>query len=271
MSRLFWGAKTVFDNTPQPFKQNALVEGTKAVNGDLGNALAAVFELMEMQEEGAGLDNQMFTDNGHDGPSPNTTLYFRVKKALKIGSTIVTNLGDIGGVVSGTQGATYSLMWYKLNALFEKLIPPSRRAKKVEYSAWYSWTVAKKAVPGGSLEAILTGIMRQKMYGAVGGFTKAGITFGTGGITGFLVNSTAAWIGPKLDLIFGQDLQTFAKALHWFAFLEKVVGRGTGKGPARRILDVIWTELSLGKTSGITLDQVVSEPRGWLVLADLMG
>ena len=84
------------------------------------------------------------------------------------------------------------------------------------------------------------------------------------------MNSAAAWISPKLDAIFGQDVQTLAKGLHWFGFLEKVVGRGVGKGPSRKILDVIWTEVALGKTSGVTLDEVIGEPRGWLVIADLM-
>lgn len=270
MSTLGSGVRTVLNNTPDPFKQNAMVEGVKLVDENLGNSLAAVFELMEMQPEGAGLDNPMFTGNGHEGPSPRTAEYFRAKKMLKIGSVIGTNLLNIGGLSSLGQGGAYGLMWYKLNALFEKLVPSSRRGKKVEYAAWYSWTVAKKAVPSGSLETMMTAIIRQKMYGTAGGLTQAGITFGTGGLTGYLVSSTAKWIGPKLDQIFGQDVQTLAKGLHWFGFLEKVVGRGVGKGPSRKILDVIWTEIALGKTSGVTLDEIISEPRGWLVIADLL-
>jgi hypothetical protein len=270
MSRLFSGAQTVFNNTPDSFKTGALVEGVKAVDENLGNSLAALFEVMEMQPEGGGLDNPMFEANGHDGPSPRTTEYFRAKKMLKISATIGTNVLNIGGLSSLGQGGAYALMWYKLNALFEQLVPASRRAKKVEYSAWYSWTVSKKGVPSGSLERMMTAIIRQKMYGTVGGLTQGGIAFGTAGLTGYLVSSTAKWIGPKLDQIFGQDVQTLSKGLHWFAFLEKVVGRGVGKGPSRKILDVIWTEIALGKTSGVTLDEIIPEPRGWLVIADLM-
>lgn len=270
MSTLSSGVSTVLNATPQPFKTNAVVEGVKSVNEFYGNSLAAIFELMEMEPQGAGLDNPMFTDNGHEGESPNTTRYFRYKKSLKIASTIITNLGDLDGISSGIEGTTYGLMWYKLNALFSKLVPPSRQAKKIEYAGWFDWTVTKKAVPSGSLEAMLTAIIRQKMYGTVGGFTKAGITWGTGGFTGYIVKSGAKWIGPKLDQVFGQDVQTLAKGLHWFAFLEKVVGRGVGKGPALRILDVLWTDLALGKTSGITFNDIIPEPRGWLVLADFL-
>lgn len=61
-----------------------------------------------------------------------------------------------------------------------------------------------------------------------------------------------------------------AQGLHWTAFREQVVGGGRGKGPALRILDVIWTELALGKVSLPKLADVVKEPRGWLVIADLL-
>src|SRR5579883_250341 len=165
MSTLSSGVSTVLNATPQPFKTNAMVEGVKSVNEFAGNSLAAIFELMEMEPQGAGLDNPMFTDNGHEGESPNTTRYFRYKKSLKIASTIITNLGDLDGISSGIEGATYGLMWYKLNALFSKLVPPSRQAKKVEYAGWFDWTVKKKAVPSGSLETMMTAIIRQKMYG----------------------------------------------------------------------------------------------------------
>ena len=270
MSKLVSGLSKAYDMTPTAFKQNASVEVLKLINEHAGNLLGAFFDILN-SEDAAILMNPMFVGNGHDGESPATLRYMEMKKIMSMGSSIVTGLGDIGGITSGLQGTAYSLMWYKLNALYEKLIPPSRRAKKVEYAAWYSWTVAKKAVPGGSLEALLTAAIRQKMYGAVGSFTKAGVTFGTGGVTGYLVNSaTAAWIGPYLDSKFGQDTQTIAKALHWFGYLEKVVGRGVGKGPSRKILDVVWTEVALGKTSGVTLDDIIPEPCGWLVIADLL-
>ena len=269
MTRFASAAATVVNATPTPFKQNAAVEGVKLIDENLGNSLAAVFELMEV--EGADLlDNPMFTDNGHDGPSLRTRQYFRAKKLMQVTSIIATNLLDVGGVVSAGQAGSYGLVWYRLNALFKQLIPPSRQAKKAEYAAWYSWTVEKKAVPMGSLEALMIAAMRQKMYGVASSSTKAGITFGTGGFTGFIVNSTASMIGPKLDQYLGQDVQTLAKGIHWKAFCEQVVGRGTGKGPARRILDVIWSDMSLGRASAVSLDDIIKEPQGWLVIADMM-
>ena len=57
----------------------------------------------------------------------------------------------------------------------------------------------------------------------------------------------------------------------FYGFVERVVGRGTGKGPYRRILDVIWTELSIGRVLGYTVDDILPEPRGWIVIADLLG
>ncbi|HEX7390673.1 MAG TPA: hypothetical protein VF286_11210 [Acidiphilium sp.] len=261
---------TAISYIPTPFKANAAVEGVKAINETAGNTLAGIFDLMLGEEEGNGLDNPHFEQNGHEGLSPNTRTYFQVKQGLKIASTIAVSVADVGGLASAAQSGAYSVMWYKLNALFEKLVPPSRRGKPATYSAWYSWEVAKKAVPKGSLESQMTAIMRQKMYGAAGGATKAGITWSTGGITGYFVSSASAVIAPYLDRMFGQDLQTLAQGLHWFAFLELVVGRGQGKGPALRILDVIWTEMALGRASLPPVAVIVREPRGWLVIADLL-
>ncbi len=113
-------------------------------------------------------------------------------------------------------------------------------------------------------------ILKQKMYSGGGSAVKAGITFGTGGWIGYFVNSAAASITPKLNAIFGQDIPPLAQGLHWFAFLETVVGRGAGKGPAMRILDVVWEQFAIGKGSGVSLADIIKEPRGWLVVADLL-
>jgi hypothetical protein len=255
---------------PTPFQTNAIVEGVKAINETAGNFLAGLFDLMLADPEEEALDNPHFTQNGHEGPSPKTTAYFQAKRALGAVSTIAVNVADAGGFASAAQSGAYGLMWYKLNALFQKLVPPSRRAKPAVYATWYSWEIAKKAVPKGSLEARMTAIMRQKIYGAAGGATQAGITWGTGGFTGYFVSSAAATIAPYLDKLFGQDIQDLAQGLHWFAFLELVVGGGRGKGPALRILEVIWTEMALGRVSMPTIHEVVREPCGWLVIADLL-
>ncbi|MDE2574228.1 MAG: hypothetical protein KGL55_02855 [Rhodospirillales bacterium] len=263
-------ARTAVSYIPTPFKLNAAVEGVKAVNETAGNTLAGLFDLMMADPEGNGLDNPYFTQNGHEGPSPKTALYFQVKKGLKVLSTMAVSIADVGGLASAAQSGAYGLIWYKLNALFDRLVPPSRRGKPVVYGAWYSWEVARKAVPKGSLETRMTAIMRQKMYGAAGGATKAGITWSTGGITGYFVSSASAVVAPYLDSLFGQDIQTLAQGLHWFAYLELVIGRGQGVGPALRILEVIWTDIALGRASMPAMRDVVREPRGWLVIADLL-
>jgi hypothetical protein len=261
---------TAISYIPTQVKLGAVSEGVKAIHGGTGNFLSGLFELITAEERDTTLDNPFFTQNGHDGPSPATVEYFEVRKGLKILATMGTAIGDIGGIVSVGQAGSYGLTWYKLNALFEKLVPPSRRAKPVVYAHWYSYEVAKKAVPAGSLETRLRAIIRQKMYGTASGTTKALITFGTGGWTGFFVNSAATWIAPTLDSWFGQDIIHLAQGLHWFAFLETVVGRGRGKGPALRILEVIWEELGLGKVSLPSIAKIVREPRGWLVIADVL-
>jgi hypothetical protein len=270
MSQTLSNASKAVSYIPTAFKANAAVEGVKAINENAGNLLAGLFDIVLADPASPELDNPFFTQNGHDGLSPKTNTYLSLLKNLRMAGTIATSLGDVGGVVSASQSGAYSLMWYKLNALYEKLVPPSRRSKAVVYSGWFSYEVAKKAVPKGSLETHMTAIMRQKLYGAAGSATKAGITFSTGGLTGYFVNSAASTFAPYLDSWLGQDTQTLAQGLHWFAYLELVVGGGRGKGPALRILEVIWTEFTIGRAFLPALADIVREPRGWLVVADLL-
>ena len=248
------------------------VEGVKLVNEDAGNLLAGVLELWTADDDPAVLDNPYFAQNGHDGESPNTRNYLQQKKVTGVVGTLGKNLLDIGGVTSASSGLQHSLVWYRINALFTKMIPASRRAKPPEYAAWYSWTVAKKAVPAGSLEIQMTRILRQKMYSAVGNATQAGIAFGTGGLMGIFVNASCSQLQGKLDSLFGQDVQTLAQGFHWHAFRESVVGGtfGGGKGPAWRILEVVWEQFGIGHGIAHSMDDIVREPCGWLVIADLL-
>ncbi|MEO3386113.1 hypothetical protein [Mesorhizobium sp. CAU 1741] len=267
---LYSAAQGAVRYVPTAFKANAAVEGVKLVNEDAANLLGGLLDIMMEEDDGTGLDNPKFAENGHDGDSPATARYFRAKKTFGALGTMAVAILDQSGLQGGAQAASSAHVWYRVNALFTKLVPPSRRAKKVVYASWYSWEVAKKAVTSGSLEIQMTRILRQKMYGTAGGATKAAVAFGSGGVVGFFVNSAASAWQDKLDEVFGQDVQTLAQGLHWFAFLETVVGRGKGKGPALRILEIIWSEFALGKGSGVTLDEVVREPKGWLVIADLI-
>ncbi|HEY6271633.1 MAG TPA: hypothetical protein VIX19_06510, partial [Terriglobales bacterium] len=111
-----------------------------------------------------------------------------------------------------------------------------------------------------------------KVYGAAGGATKAGIAFGTGGLLGIFVNAASSQLQERLDSIFGQDVQTLAQGLHWYAFREAVVGRvhGGGRGPAQRILELLWQQFTLGHGGLVAIADVVREPHGWLVIADLL-
>lgn len=248
------------------------VEAVKAVDEDYGNLLGGILDIALSDDDPAALDNPFFTQNGHEGESPHTNGYLYAKKCLGVVGTIGTSLLDAGGITSGASAAQSSLIWYKINGLFEQMIPPSRRAKPPEYAAWYSWQVAKKAVPAGSLEIQMRQILRQKMYCASGGATKAAIAFGTGGLVGIFVNAASSQLQDRLDSLFGQDVQTLAQGLHWFAFRESVVGRafGGGKGPACRILQILWNQFAVGRGSMVSLDSVIREPRGWLVIADLL-
>jgi hypothetical protein len=250
----------------------AAVEGVKAVHENAGNLLGGVLDICLADAEDDALDNPHFTQNGHDGPSPNSNRYLFAKKGLGFAGTIATSLADAGGFTSGAVAAQDSVVWYRINALFQKMIPASRRAKPPQYAAWYSWEVARKAVSAGSLEIQLTRIMRQKLYSGAGGATKAGIAFGTGGLLGIFVNAAASQVQEGLDAMFGQDVQTLAQGLHWMAYREQAVGRiaGGGNGPANRILDVIWQQFALGHGGAVTRKDIVSEPRGWLVIADLL-
>lgn len=254
------------------FALNGVTEGVKALHGDTGNIVGGIFELITAEAEGEGLDNPLFQQNGHDGPSPGTVEYFNAKKALKILGTLPLAKLDIGGVVSTGEAINTGIVWYRINALFEQMIPPSRRAKEPTYNrtGWFSWEVAHKAVSAGSLEIRMRQILKQKLYSGSGSGLKAAITFGTGGWIGYFVNSAGATIAPALNAWLGQDIPPLAQGLHWFAFAESVVGRGVGKGPAMRILDVIWEQFAIGKGSGVSLAQIIKEPRGWLVIADLL-
>ena len=117
---------TVVSYIPTKVKLGAVSEGVKAVHEGAGNFLAGVFDLITAEETDTTLDNPFFTQNSHDGPSPATVDYFSIRKGMLVLATMGVALGDIGGIVSVGQGGAYSLMWYKLNALFEKLVPPSR-------------------------------------------------------------------------------------------------------------------------------------------------
>src|ERR1022692_2056569 len=171
------------------FALNGVSEGIKAVHGDTGNIVGGVIELITAEAEGEGLDNPMFEQNGHDGPSPKTVEYFNMKKALKILGTLGVAKLDIGGLVSTGETINTGIVWYRINALFEQMIPPSRRAKEPAYNktGWFSWEVAHKAVSAGSLETRMRQILKQKMFSGSGSAAKAGITFGTGGWIGYFV------------------------------------------------------------------------------------
>jgi hypothetical protein len=276
------GIATAISYIPVPFTTNAVTGIVGAVSEPAGNFLAGIFDVMLADPEEAALDNPFFTQNGHDGPSPKTALYFQTKRSLGVVTTIGANLANATGGASLVQSAASSAVWYKLNTLFKKLVPPSRRAKPAVYAAWYSWEVAKKAVPRGSLEARMTAIMRQKMCTAAGSATQGAISvatsFAAGPLVGYFVSSATATVSPYLNQLFGQDVQDLAKGLHWFAFLELVVDHANaltkrpsgGKGPALRILEVIWTEIALGRASKPKIEEIVREPCGWLVIADLL-
>jgi hypothetical protein len=272
-----------------PFVTGGAVELTKAIAGDeYGNSLSVLIEVITDGQETRGnwLNNPHFAANGHDGSSPNTAKYFLVKKSAMVAGSIVGAFDPTGGGVNVATGAfnTYAarLMWTKISGLFEQMI--TRRgmgAKPPVYASWYSWTVAKKAVPPGSLETQMRAIIKQKMWGAASGVGKMGTGAGgvaastmltpfIGQVVGYFINSVGGLAGKALDKVFGQDTQTLAQGLHWMAFRENVVGRGTAIGPSLRILELLWTELAVGKASGITLRQVVAEPKGWLVIADLV-
>jgi hypothetical protein len=272
-----------------PFVTGGAVELTKAYVGDeYGNSLSVLIEVITDGQETHSnwLNNPHFTANGHEGSSPGTGRYFLVKKSAMVAGSVVGAFDPTGGGVNIAQGAftTYGarLMWTKISGLFEAMI--TRRgmgAKPPQYASWYSWTVAKKAVPPGSLEMQMRAIIRQKMWGAASGLGKmstgaGGVAASTmltpfiGQVVGYFINSVGGLAGKALDKVFGQDTQTLAQGLHWMAFREHVVGRGTATGPSLKILELLWTELAIGKASGISLREVVAEPKGWLVIADLI-
>ena len=272
-----------------PFSSGVLVEGAKLLH-DQGAALGTLIEMMNDLKGtyAQWLANPRFVENGHeDKPSPHTKEYFLLKKALATGVSLLGSFDPTGGGVNVVQGGISTgaalIMWQKISSLFEQLI--TRRgmgSKAVVYANWYSYQVAKKAVPPGSLELRMRAIIKQKLWNATSGVGKvgtggAGVAASTflsplfGGVVGYFVSSAGAYVGKKLDALFGQDIQTLAQGLHWNAFLEQVISRGRGKGPSTQILEVLWSELALGKTSGVTLHQIIPEPDGWLVIADLVG
>jgi hypothetical protein len=262
----------VTNNYTKGWATGAVTEGVKALHETGGNLVGGVLELVTADAEGDGLDNPLFEQNGHDGKSPLTARYFTVKKLAKGGGSLGVSVMDIGGVVSGAEALNSGVVWYRINALFEQMVPPSRRAKQAEYNrtGWFSYELAKKEVKAGSLEIQMRNIIRQKMLSTSGSAFKSAVTFGTGGLTGYFVNAISGSIGVGINSWFGPDIPALAMAIHWFAFVEQAISHGRGKGPACLILDVVWEQFAIGKGSMVSLYDVVKEPRGWLVIADLL-
>jgi hypothetical protein len=271
--RLKQGVKfVVTNNYTKGWATGLGTELAKGVHDTGGNLVGGVLDLVSADEEGEGLDNPLFEQNGHDGKSPKTAAYFAIKKQAKMAGTMGIAYFDVGGIASGLEGANSGLVWYRLNALYEAMVPPSRRAKKAEHNrtGWFTWELARKEVKAGSLEIQMGQIIRQKMMSTGGSVFKSAVTFGTGGLTGYFVNALGGSIGVGINALFGPDIPGLAMAIHWFAFVEHTISHGRGKGPASRILDVVWEQFALGKGSGVALYDVVKEPRGWLVIADLL-
>ena len=178
------------------------------------------------------------------------------------------------------------LDWNRLSALVTQLIPPSRRAKPAEWERehWYSPTKTvqvNKALPGGSLEAIIYHIIKMRTVsigfktgalvakagvklgaeaakvslrtagesipyiGFVGGYVGESVGSLAGTLGGWVVDSLASMASSRVGEWYDAKSQMIAQALHWQAYRELVVGRGQGVGPAMRILSCLWDTIGV--------------------------
>jgi hypothetical protein len=295
MSGLANGYKAVGDNL---IGQTMLEIGKASLGdiaGDVGGAAGGfLFDALDIFLADEESDNEWFTQNGHDGDSPHTRWYFRLKVGLSA-ATAASSVAGLGAVVKGAQGLESYAQWSRLGALAEKLIPPSRRAKAAVKEGWIpGWRrELKKAVPGGSLEAILFHLIKMKKLSLSANAGGAALSAG-----GWLAAYVGTWVADAITAVATSRLakwyepssQALAKILHWRAYREQTLNNAlgasfarTGGGkplaeavarlstdPATRIVQTIWDVTARTLGAGFGVWSVVKEPKGWLVLADVI-
>jgi hypothetical protein len=280
-----------------------MLEIGKASLGDLAGEVAGgaggfLFDALDIFLNDEASDNEWFTQNGHDGDSPHTRWYFRLKIGLNIAGaagTVAASAAGLGAVVKGAQGMESYMQWGKLAALAEKLIPASRRAKAAVREGWIpGWRrEVAKGVPGGSLEAMLFHIIKMKKLSL--GANAGGAALSA---SGWLAAYVGTWVADAISAVATSRLakwyeptsQAMAKILHWQAYREQTLNRMLGASfartggdrplsaavarlstdPATRIVQTIWDITARTLGAGFGVWSVVKEPKGWLVLADVI-
>jgi hypothetical protein len=280
-----------------------MLEIGKASLGDLaGEAAGAgggfLADALDIFLNDEASDNEWFAQNGHDGDSPHTRWFFRLKIGLNLAgaaATVATSATGLGAVVKGGQGLESYMQWSRLASLAEQLIPPSRRAKAAVREGWVpGWRrQTKKAVPGGSLEAILYHVIKMKKLSVGANVGGAALSAG-----GWLAAYVGTWVADAVTAVATSRLakwyeptsQALAKVLHWQAYREPTLNNLLGASfartaggrplsdvvarlstdPATRIVQTIWDITARTLGVGFGVGSVVKEPKGWLVLADVI-
>ena len=122
---------------------------------------------------------------------------------------------------------------------------------------------------GGSLAARLDKVIQMKQVklasrgtGLASGFVPYGAVIGA---VGNVARSSIVTYWEK-------DLVAFAAGIHWRAFTELRVGRGQATGPSMRIFHQLFNDYTtIGAAIAedpATINRIISEPKGWLVVSD---
>ena len=282
------GAK--YGSIKDNFFGGGVIDIAKSLGGD---ALGSGFDALDLYlRDDSESDNPYFRQNGYDDPSPDTIWFFRKKFGIGLASAGMS-LAGAGPAIKGATGYESKLTWYKMSALAEQMIPPSRRGKPPVMQGWYGFrTVKQKAVPSGSLETIVYHIIKMKTVSVGSNSVGTGL-----GIAGWLGLNVGSWIADtihslasgRLSAWFEPASQALAKVLQWQAFRERVLNRklgstfgsrlsqGGGKAgkiqassdPASRIVEAIW-DYTATLSGGRSPWPFIAEPKGWMVLADVI-
>ena len=225
------------------------------VAGDLFEIRGDLYELLE-DDDGDELDNANFTANGYDDPSPETLYYF--KKQWWISRASFT---------AGAAGKVSS--WFLGGWNVSDLAQQGSGARNAYLNLGVFRSMVGQIPRGGSLAQRLDMVIRMKQIKLAS--RGAGLASGFvpyGSVVGAVGNIAKGSLVEYWD----KDLIAFAAGIHWRAFTENRIGRGQATGPSGRIVHQLFNDYTtvgaLAAESRDTIDRIIAEPKGWLVILD---
>lgn len=238
-----------------------LVDLVDGEDGDQHNLAAALLEVMN---DGLGPyskgQNKRFKDNGHDDLPSWETKKFLVSQILaKSTIAFATGFADAGVVRHGAAGWQRASIWVKINGLYKSMLDHKSFENKD------SRTDTHRRIDK---------ILSQKGYGFAGDTIRTATAVFSlhNPVVGSVIKAGISQSEGTMNRLFAEafdiDVEQLAQEIHWRAFQEQVVGRLAGKGPATRIVEILWGQI--GPHRAYSMVQVIREPCGWTVLQSLI-